>query len=114
MNKLADLTLDLDEYNERTAAEITKRTTLKRDLFLVAIFFLVASVVALFFDAPIVAGALFLVSILFKEGAFETRLEISMIEANWWLALLINKHTRDLEVLRLREELKQERDSESS
>lgn len=101
MNKpLAHLNVDLDEYHRRTEADRESGRKVVRQLILVAIFFFAAGVAALFFDALIVAGVLFLISLLFKDEATAARLETSMIATNWWLALLINKYTVDLETIK--------------
>lgn len=106
MNRQADLALNFDEYSRKTALEKAKRATLAKDIFLVAVLFLVASGAAYYYEATIVAGGLFFVFLIIQQVASETRLEIAMIDANGWLALLVNQQARDLD--RLRSELKQQ------
>ena len=100
MNVLANLTVNIEEYKQRTEWDKENCWKLALTLLCGAIFFLVASVAALFFDAPNVAGVLFLVSIFNWVESIENRLEIRMLEANWGLARLINQHTNDLQAIR--------------
>lgn len=92
--------LDLDEYDQLTQAEIGKRRVLARDFFFVAAFFLLLSVVAMFYSATIIAGILFFISLFCKDLASEARSEISMIETNWQLALLVNKQSSELATIK--------------
>lgn len=100
VSRLIFLNFNLDEYDQRTTLEIKKCAHETKVLFQAAFFFLVASVAALFFDTPIVAGSFFLISWFFKDGASEARLKGNMIEANWWLAILIDKNAGELEAIR--------------
>ncbi len=106
MIQLPEAALSFEEYSRKTALEKSKRATLVKDIFLVAVLFLAASGAALYYDAPLVAVILFFLALIVQQVASETRLEIAMIDTNGWLALLVNQQARELE--RLRDELKQE------
>ena len=100
INKPAEPVFNFDEYSRKMTIEKTKRATLAKDVFLVAILFLVSSGAAFYYDAPLVAVCLFFVFLIVQQVASETRLEIAMIDANGWLALLVNQQAHDLAVLR--------------
>lgn len=106
MIQLPEAALSFEEYSRKTALEKSKRATLAKDIFLVAVLFLAGSGAALYYDAPLVAVILFFLALIVQQVASETRLEIAMIDTNGWLALLVNQQARELE--RLRDELKQE------
>lgn len=103
--------VDLDGYDERTQWEIRNHAHEGRTLFWTSVFFLAACVAALYYDHPIVGGALFLAGIFFRDGAFEAQLEAAMIRSNWSLALLVNRHTSEL--LAIRSDLEGEKVSEN-
>ena len=108
MSRPMEHALNHDEFRAKMALEKVQRMTLARDLFLLAMLMLVACGVALYYDAMFIAAGLFCVFLIVHQVAFETRLQIAMIDTNGWLALLLNQHSRELQQLRI--ELKQEQE----
>lgn len=106
MNESAKRSPVMDEYGRQIAAEKAKRATLARDLFLVSMLFLAASGAAFYYGWPIAAGSLFVVFLIVQQVASEARLEIAMLDANRWLATLVQQQGR--EIRQLRDDLKQE------
>jgi len=106
LNKPVDLALGFDEYSRNMASEKANRSTLAKDVFRVAVLFLVASGAALYSLLPYVALVFVLVFLIVPQVASETRPEIAMIDANGWLALLVHPQARELDWLR--GELKQQ------
>lgn len=99
-NEPGEQKFGFDEYSKRLVLEKAKRAPVARDLFLLAMLFLVASGASLFWDRPWVAAGLFSLFVIVNQVASETRLEIAMLDANTGLALLVRQQARDLEALR--------------
>ena len=106
MSKPTDHTLNHDEFRAKMAQEKAERTVVARDLFRLAMLMLVACGVAIYYDALFVAAGLFCLFLIVHQAAFETRLQLAMIESNGWLAQLLSQHSRELK--QLRGELRQE------
>ena len=106
MNETSRRSSGPDEYGRQIAAEKAGRVTLARDLFALSMLFLVASGATYYYEYPIAAAALFMVFLMVQLVASETRLEIAMLDANRWLAALVEKQGR--EIRQLRDELRQE------
>ena len=103
MDKTVERVMTLEEYGRQVAHDKARRASVARDLFLLAILFLVAGGAAYYYSFPVVAVGLFVVV---QTVASETRLEIAMLDANRALALLVNQQSRD--IAQLRKELQQE------
>ena len=94
MDKTVERVMTLEEYGRQVAHDKARRASVARDLFLLAILFLVAGGAAYYYSFPV------------QTVASETRLEIAMLDANRALALLVNQQSRD--IAQLRKELQQE------
>ncbi|HQX59510.1 MAG: hypothetical protein KBF63_15625 [Rhodoferax sp.] len=106
MDKTVERVMTLEEYGRQVAHDKARRASVARDLFLLAILFLVAGGAAYYYSFPVVAVGLFVVFLVVQTVASETRLEIAMLDANRALALLVNQQSRD--IAQLRKELQQE------
>jgi hypothetical protein len=81
-------------------------------LYVIAALCFGGGLLALYFDFTFITVVLLALAAYFNQESDHHNLLAEMMDMQWSLALLINKHTRDLEVLR--GELKQERNSKSS
>ncbi len=106
MDKTVERVMTLEEYGRQVDHDKARQASVARDLFLLAILFLVASGAAYYYSFPVVAVGLFVVLLVVQTVASETRLEIAMLDANRALALLVNQQSRD--IAQLRKELQQE------
>ncbi|SRR6266699_5729330 len=93
-------TYNIEEYQGYLLAAKRNNESYMKVLFVTAIVSFGASVVSLYFDMNIVAVILLAVSIFFYQGSSHHHLLSDMLDTQWSLALLINNHTKDLEVLR--------------
>ena len=106
---MSTLTYDIDEYQNNMLAAQRKHRAYMKTLFLVAIVCFGAGVASIYFEMSIVAVVLLALSVFFYQGSSYYHLLDDMHQAQWSLALLINKQTKEMEILRW--ELKQERES---
>ena len=81
-------------------------------LYVIAVLCFGAGLLALYFNFTFIAVVLLALAAYFNQESDHHLLLAEMMDTQWSLALLINKHTRDLEVLRW--ELRQVIDSKSS
>ena len=80
--------------------------------YVITILFFGAGMWAVYYNFTFIAVLFLALAAYFNLESILHILMSEILHAHWLLALLINKHTRDLEVLR--GELKQERESKSS
>ena len=90
IEKYASYLLSQKQYNENY----------QKVLFLGAIALFAGGLVSLYFDVTILTVILLAASIFFNQGASHYHLLNDMLDAQWPLALLISKHSNDLEMIR--------------
>jgi hypothetical protein len=97
---MSELACDIEEYrsNLLTAQKSYREHT--RTFFLAAVVTFSAGAVLLYLNLTVVAVVFLALSIFLSQGSNHHHLLGDMLDAQWSLALLINKQAKQLEVLR--------------
>jgi len=109
---MSTLTYDIDEYQSYLLASKRSYGKSKKILIVLAVVCFGTGAILLYVNMSIVALLFLVLSFLLYQDASHHQLLIDMLDPQWSLALLINKHTKDLETLRW--ELKQDADSRAA
>ena len=97
---MSELTYDIEEYRSNLLTTQKSYREHTRTFFLIAVVTFGVGAVLLYLNMAVVAVVFLMLSIFFYQGSNHHHLLGDMLDAQWSLALLINRQAMQLEGLR--------------